>query len=264
MTKSTGSTVLRRIGATVGLTLGGLALMSGTAGAHLTPTEPEGPAGGEFTTAFQIGHGCNDEPTTKVEIKIPDGVTGVVPKEMDGWTVSTTTRPLDPPQEIDGQQVTETVDTVTFAGGPLPSGETAQFGMTMRLPNGKAGDRLYFPFIQSCGSTTVEWLGITKDGQPEPEFPAGVITLTDASTDHSEHGGAPSTTAAGGSHGDDAATVTGSTDHDMGTTNAVSIAALAIALIGLALAAAAFVKVSKLSADGSRTHRPSDSGETES
>ncbi|MEI2639162.1 MAG: YcnI family protein [Microthrixaceae bacterium] len=264
MIRPTRSSASRRAGAGVGLVLAGLFLMTGTAGAHLTPTEPEGPAGGEFSTAFQIGHGCGDKPTTKVEIKIPEGVTGVVPKEMEGWTISTTTRPVDPPLEIDGKEVSETVDTVTFEGGPLPSGETAQFGMSMRLPEGSPGDRLYFPFVQSCGSTTQEWLGITKEGEPEPEFPAGMITLGAATADHSEHGGTASSTTAVDSSDHDAGTVTGTTDQDMGTTNAVSIAALVIALIGLALAVAAFVKVSKLSADGARAHRATDSGKPES
>ena len=98
-------------------------LVAGTAGAHVTPQDPEGPSGGYFTTAFKVGHGCDGSPTTKVAIKMAEGVTSVAPQPEAGWTLTTTTREVDPPVELHGTQITETTDEVIWEGGPLPDGE---------------------------------------------------------------------------------------------------------------------------------------------
>lgn len=153
-----------------GTVLFALVLLSVDAAAHIEPTTPEGPAGGELTTAFQVGHGCNGAPTTKIEVKIPAGVTNVVPAEVPGFSVSTTTRAA-------GE-----VDTVIWDGGNLPSGQSAEFGLTMRLPQGSPGERLFFPVIQTCDSKTQEWITPAREGEPEPEFPAPYVTLGAALT----------------------------------------------------------------------------------
>ena len=151
----------------LGVAMASLAVMALPASAHLHPTVSEGPAGGELTTAFTVGHGCDGSPTTKVEIKIPEGVTSVEPLEVPGFEVSTTKR-----------QGSDEVDTVTWDNGELAADASGDFGMSMRLPDGNPGDRISFPVVQTCGSKTQNWLTPEVEGQPEPENPAPYITLT--------------------------------------------------------------------------------------
>lgn len=170
------------VGATVAL--GGVAMLSGVASAHITPQDPEGPAGGYMTTAFKVGHGCDGSPTTKIEIKIPDGVLSVAPQPIDGWELTTTKKTLDPPVDSNGTKITETVGTVTWAGGNLPADQLQMFWLSMKLPDGKVGDVLSFPVVQTCATGETDWIEIAKPGEDEPEHPAPTITLTAAAGDH--------------------------------------------------------------------------------
>lgn len=236
---------------------------AGTASAHVTPQDPEGPAGGYFTTAFKVGHGCEGQPTTKVEVKIPDGVTSVAAQPVDGWTLSTTTRKLDPPIDNHGTQITETTDTVIWDGGSLPSDQLQMFWMSMKLPDDAPGTKVYFPIVQTCGSISADWIAIPKEGEPEPEFPAAVVTLVAADGGHGNGSSEP------GSPGDDSvssddgiaampepaiddqgdvsdsgelAASAGSTSD--GGSNTLSIVALVFAMVALVIALAGFARSS--------------------
>lgn len=251
MSRSHGS-LARRAALSLSLALVGMLFMAGTASAHVTPQDPQGPAGGFFTTAFKVGHGCSGEPTTKVEIKMPDGVTSVAPQPVDGWTLSTTTRKLDPPVDNHGTQITETTDTVIWEGGSLPSDQLQMFWISMKLPDGAPGTQLYFPIIQTCGSNSTDWIAVPKDGEPEPEFPAAVVTLVAAdgghgddsvSSDDSQGSAEPavddSTTSA-----ESPESAAASDDTSGSGSNAMSVAALVIALGALVLAGAGFARKS--------------------
>lgn len=244
---------LRRLALATTVAVAATLWMAGTASAHVTPQDPQGPAGGYFTTAFKVGHGCEGQPTTKVEIKIPDGVTSVAPQPVDGWTLSTTTRELDPPLDDHGTLITETTDTVIWDGGSLPSDQLQMFWISMKLPDGEPGTKVFFPVIQTCGSISSDWIAIPKDGEPAPEFPAASVTLVAAGGGHDDD-----SVSSDGSHGsaepavdpgagasdvasDDAGTATmesaAAADTDSGSgSNTLSVVALVIAMAALVLA----------------------------
>lgn len=252
--------LVRRTIVSLGLAVAGTLLMTGTASAHVTAQDPEGPAGGYFTTAFKVGHGCEGQPTTKVEIKIPDGVTSVAPQPVEGWTLSTTTRKLDPPVDDHGTQITETTDTVVWDGGSLPADQLQMFWMSMKLPEGAAGTKVFFPVIQTCGSTSNDWIAIPKEGEPEPEFPAASITLVAADGGHGAGSVEP------GSGGDDVVSsddatpmpepvidddgsdsvelATSGGEESDGGSNTLSVVALVFALAALVIALAGFARSS--------------------
>lgn len=240
---------VRRAALSVVLALGATLLWAGTASAHVTPQDPTGPAGGFFTTAFKVGHGCDGQPTTKVEIKMPDGVTSVAPQPIAGWTLSTTTRELDPPLDDHGVQITETTDTVVWEGGSLAPDQLQMFWISMKLPDGAPGTKVYFPIIQTCGSTSTDWIAIPKDGEPEPEFPAASVTLVAAADGHGDDAvssdgghasaepGSEDIASDDGSTG--AAESAGAADSSDGSgSNTLSVVALVIALAALVLALA--------------------------
>lgn len=246
------------MGATVAL--GGVAMLSGAASAHISPQDPEGPAGGYMTTAFKVGHGCDGSPTTKVEIKIPDGVLSVTPQPIPGWQLSTSKKTLDPPVDSNGTKITETVDTVTWSGGSLPADQLQMFWMTMKLPAGNAGDVLSFPVIQTCAQGETDWIEIAKPGEAEPQHPAPTITLTASTGDghgsSPSHGGddsvssetpateEPAVGVNGKSDGAEAASADDSDGNDSDG-NGLAIGGLVLGALGLATGGAALAKASK-------------------
>ncbi len=222
------------------------------AGAHITTQDSEAPSGSYFTTAFKLPHGCDGSPTNKVELKIPDGVTSVKGQRVAGWTLTTATRTVDPPLEIEGTEITETTDTLTWAaeaGNALPDDELQMFWVTMKLPEGDAGTAVEFPIVQTCDVGETAWIEHEVEGEPEPEHPAPAITLTAASGD--EHGGAAEEaghdeeTATTEASSDEHASESGDDSSDDDASKGLAIAGLAVGVLGLGTAGVALSKANK-------------------
>lgn len=133
-----------------------------------------------FTEASLIvPHGCGDSPTQSITLKIADGVSQVSPRQIPGWDVSITKRTLKTPILIRGFEVYETVDTITWSGGNLPSFAYQKFGLHLKTPDA-VGKTLYFPVHQACETGSADWVNIPKPSYPEEQVadPAPVIYLT--------------------------------------------------------------------------------------
>ena len=222
--------------------IAGPALLIGTAGAHVTPQDGEGPSDGYFTTAFKVGHGCDGSPTTKVAIKMAEGVTSVAPQPVPGWTLTTTTRQVDPPIELHGTQITETTDEVIWEGGPLPDHELQMFWISMKLPAGEAGTALEFPVVQTCETGESAWIEPTVEGEEEPEKPAPIITLTAPDGGH----GAEATTTTVADDGDASGEeASADSSDDSGSGNGLGIAGIVLGALGLLTGGAALARSSK-------------------
>ena len=149
---------LRRASA-LSLAATGLAVLAGVgvASAHIDPDPPAIPAGQQATVGFGVEHGCGDANTTGLDIKLPDGVTDATAAE-DGWQVAV----------ADG--------VVRFSGGDLDAHTPMTFHVTFTAPS--TPGTVTFPIVQHCGTTELDWLDQTVEGQPEPEHPAPVVELT--------------------------------------------------------------------------------------
>jgi hypothetical protein len=168
-----------------GLAAAGLALtlVAAPASAHIDPDPTQVQAGEEATVGFVVGHGCDGEPTTKIEIQIPDAVGEVEPQAPEGWTAS-----------VDG-------DVATFEGGSLEDHTELAFPLTFTAPSSAMS--LRFPIIQWCDDVESPWIS----ENPDDEHPAPVLEVVgsaapttiaadDTSTTEATGGGAPATTEA--------------------------------------------------------------------
>jgi uncharacterized protein YcnI len=172
------------------------AIVAAPAAAHVTLDPAEGPADGYATLQVQVPHGCEESPTRVVRVQIPESVPSVTPQVHPGWEVTTKEGRKDA-VELHGETVTRGVKEVIWTAtdaDPLPSDRLDLFGMSVKLPAGKAGDPVYFPTVQECVKGESAWIQIPQAGESEEELesPAPTLTLTAATAGDSSDDG-PST-----------------------------------------------------------------------
>jgi periplasmic copper chaperone A len=165
------------------LATGALTLaFSGAASAHVTANPGEAPSDGYATIAFQVPHGCEESPTTKVRIKIPPSVPSVTPAVHPLWTVATKQGKKDE-VELHGEKITRGVSEVIYtAKQPLPPDRLDSLPISMKFPAGDEGDSVYFPVVQKCAKGQTGWIQIPAEGEnpDELEEPAPAVVLTAA------------------------------------------------------------------------------------
>lgn len=191
---------------------GVLLLAAGPAAAHVDPDPLAVQVGTTADVAFGVEHGCDDSPTTKLELKFPDGFTNLKPVEKQGWTAT-----------VAGQ-------VVTFAGGKLDAKTPDDFAVNLTAP-ATAGTQ-YIPVVQTCEKGSLQWIEIPKEGAAEPEHPAAGLKLTAGAPTAEDLAPAEEEGEEAGAHNEGAA----SDDHDgsnMGVIVGVVVAAVVVVGAGL-------------------------------
>jgi periplasmic copper chaperone A len=124
----------------------------------------------------RIQTGCDELPTDQVEVQIPEGVVGVVPEAVPGWTVETEVAATDP-YELFGETQNDRVALVRWLGGSVPADQFADFGIAAVFREAPA--ELAFPVTQLCGSEELAWTEVPEEGQDPADlaFPAPVVTV---------------------------------------------------------------------------------------
>ena len=112
--------------------------------------------------------------TVSIEIQMPQDLdlTDVVADEVEGWTITATTR--------DG----DIVDTITWdATGPGLVGEDS-VELPVAVGPLPAVESLTFPTVQTYDDgEVVRWIEPAPPGEPEPELPVPTLEITPASPD---------------------------------------------------------------------------------
>ncbi|MBF4604696.1 MULTISPECIES: YcnI family protein [unclassified Curtobacterium] len=179
----------KRLAAGGAVTLGAVAVIvlgtAGAASAHVSATATSTAANSYTTATFSVPHGCDGSPTTKIEFQVPESVIEVTPTVNPNWKITKATEPYTSPSAAaDGEHAEDAAERVTSitytAKTPLPADERDTFALSFSLPDGKAGDLVEFPAIQTCEKGSVEWNQEQQAGEAEPEHPAPSITLTAA------------------------------------------------------------------------------------
>lgn len=159
---------------------------AGAAQAHITFEAAEAPVDANHKAVLRVGHGCEGAATTRMRVKIPEGVIAVKPMPKPGWTIETVTGAYAHPYDLWGAQVGEGVTEVIWTGD-LPDAFYDEFVFRAMLTDGLApGSELYFPVVQECGDTVERWIQIPAAGQnPETlEHPAPGLRLLPAAAGH--------------------------------------------------------------------------------
>lgn len=163
-------------------------LAAAPAWAHVTIKPGEAPAGSFATEGFQVPNERDDASTTQVEVEFPTDhpIPFVSVQPKPGWTIDVESTNLDEPVEAEGGEITEAVSKITWSGGEIAPGQFEVFNVSMGpLPTDT--DQLVFKALQTYSDgEVVRWIEETPASGEEPEHPAPVLTITEATGD--EHG----------------------------------------------------------------------------
>ncbi|MBW4094642.1 MAG: YcnI family protein [Acidobacteria bacterium] len=220
-------------GTTIGLMTLGLAAAS----AHVEATPDTSAANSYALVTFNIPHGCNDSPTTKMTINLPQEITTVMPTVNPNWTISETTEKLATPQKLpNGSEVTERTSQIIYtAKTPLDPHQRDTFVLSVQLPDA-AGKTIYFPTLQTCTVGQTDWKDIPAAGANEDSVksPAPSVKIT----------AADSTTSSHDSHAADTSSASEASQHDGGS-QVPGWIGFAAGIVGLILGSVALVRTRK-------------------
>jgi periplasmic copper chaperone A len=156
----------------VALALGLVLAMSVPALAHVeVEAAPNAQAAKLGEVVITVPNESAGADTTSVIVRLPDNVLQAEFPKVAGWRSTAGTVPLTPPVQIGDQTIATRVSTVTWTGGRIRPGRSAQFRLRLRVREGSKLRGLAFPAVQRYSDgTVVRWIGATGS-----EHPAGVL-----------------------------------------------------------------------------------------
>lgn len=230
---------LRRAAA-VSAAVGGMVLLAAApAWAHVTINPSEAQKGGFEKLTFRVPNEMENANTVKIDVKFPTDhpIGSVSVKPKTGWTVDVTKSTLATPITTDDGTVTEAVSEIVWSGGSIKPGEFDEFEVSAGpLPSDV--DSLKFPVIQSYDNGQDEsWIEDTVEGQPEPDHPAPVLKLVDATSSSTDSSSSASSSSSGPSVSSTPTSTTVKKE-----TSGLAVAALIVAIVALVAAVAGLVR----------------------
>jgi uncharacterized protein YcnI len=209
-------------------------LAPAAAQAHVTLQPDTAPAGGFTRLDVRVPNERDDAGTTKVDVQLPPGFISASYEPVPGWDVKVTrSKAPEPIDTGEGLKSDEQVSRITWTGdgkqGVIEPGQFQDFGVSLKMPEGKGGEKLTFKALQTYDDgQVVRWIG-----PEDAEEPAPIVTL-EAGSAGGGHG-APAASA-GGSQEQTSAPASAPAASDDGGTDTLSI--IAVILGALALVAA--------------------------
>jgi uncharacterized protein YcnI len=219
-----------------------VALTALPASAHVTVSPASLPKGATGELTFKVPNEEGNATTTQVQLQIPTDhpIAQVLPRDIPGWKATVKITTLATPLKTDDGTFTTAVSEIDWTGGVIPVGQYQDFQVSVDpLPTDT--NQLVFKAVQTYSNgDIVRWIDLSQPGQPAPDHPAPVLTLTAAQSDGSgSASGSGSTPASAATTAAAAAQSTSSGGSDNGTVGivlgalglAAGLAALALTLV---------------------------------
>jgi uncharacterized protein len=161
-------------------TAAAVVLLAVPAFAHITVTPGSAVAGSASELTFRVPNEEAKADTVKVDVQIPTGhpIAQLLVKPVLGWTVAVKTVTLAKPLVTDDGSFSQAVSEVIWSAGQIAPGQFQDFSVSADpLPQGIS--QLNFKAIQTYSNgDIVRWIDVPQAGQPAPDHPAPVLTLT--------------------------------------------------------------------------------------
>jgi uncharacterized protein YcnI len=204
---------------------------AGPAFAHVTVQPTEGVIGSFSRFVVRVPTERDDASTIKVEVQFPP-LAFVSFQDVPGWERTVEMQTLDEPLEVFGEELTETVGTVTWEGGEIEPNEFQEFGFSARMP--EEVTTLEFAAIQTYDSgEVVRWIG-----PEDSDEPAALVTTVDLGA---EEGQGELEVLAGLNAGGEASGEGGSAEGEATSAESDSSFPLILGWVGVGLGAIALV-----------------------
>jgi len=123
--------------------------------------------GTAYSSIINIPHGCDENGTIKITMKMPEGVTDPKGEDQGKWKASSKTTATG-------------ASLVIWEGGLLPTTQNGEFKVSFKIGDVKPGKIIYFPLIQNCEKGgSYRWIEFPTKGVDEYdlETPAPLIEI---------------------------------------------------------------------------------------
>lgn len=169
--------------------------------AHVTLEAGETVANSTHKAVLRVPHGCDGDATHTITVEIPKGFIDVRPMPKAGWTTTVSSGPYEEPYQYHGRTLSEGVQQISWAGGPLPDEFYDEFVFRGYVADLPAGTRLHFKVTQGCESGEIGWTEVAAPGADPHglEHPAPILLVAagEDSSGHSHHSSHAGTQQAG-------------------------------------------------------------------
>lgn len=163
-------------------------LISNLSTAHVVFTDQLALAGSYYKGTLRVGHGCGDESTIAITVKIPAGFEGAKPQPKFGWKLSTKKELLVKPYNSHGKTITEDVVEIRWEATSkdfyLPNEQFDEFSFFTHLPN-QPGP-VWVNIKQECVKGVNNWADVPTSGTSIKGIknPAALLELLPSSELH--------------------------------------------------------------------------------
>jgi uncharacterized protein YcnI len=231
------SRALSRVAIVIAATTAGLLLSAIPAFAHITVNPSSAQQGAAEELTFRVPNEEASAYTTRVDVQIPTDhpIAQLLVKPVAGWTISVKTITLAKPLVTDDGSFTSAVSEVIWSGGKIAPGQFQDFSVSADpLPQGES--QMVFKAIQTYSNgDVVRWIDVPQPGQPAPDHPAAVLTLTTGAAGSGGTAGTGGTTGAG-STANTAPSASVAASGSDGTARGIAAGGVLLGLLGLVLA----------------------------
>jgi uncharacterized protein YcnI len=239
---------------------GGVAIgvlgFAGAAFAHVTVNPTSAPASAFTVITFRVPTESPTASTTKVDLNLPFQTqpTAVVDvQQVPGWTAVIKQAKLSTPiKDDDGNDVNSAVSEIIWTAdtpqSAIQPGQFQQFPIELG-PLPTSGSMAFKVLQTYSNGNVVRWIDTPVAGQPEPDNPTPILTLTPADDSSAS---APATTAATTA----ASTATGTSSK---SNNTWGIIGTLLGLIGAVLGGAAYARTRGTGQPAATTDRANES-----
>ncbi|MDB5616749.1 DUF1775 domain-containing protein [Tardiphaga sp.] len=144
----------------------GLTALAVPAYAHVFLQSGDGTLGASYRAVLAVPHGCKASATTKVTVKIPEGMIAVKPMPKPGWSIETKKGAYAKTYDfMHGMKASDGVQEISWTG-KLDNDFYDEFVFTSFLPESLKTDApLYLPTLQTCETGSENWAEIPAAGQ---------------------------------------------------------------------------------------------------
>ena len=175
---------IRRValGAVLGLAV--VVFVASPAAAHVEVDPESVPKGSTTTFSFRVPNEEDNASTVGLEVAFPADhpIPSLSVLVKPGWTFTVEKTSLPKPVKTEFGDVTEAISKITWTGGQIPPDGFDLFTV-LGGPVPKNVNQLEFKALQTYSDgNVVQWIEPTVKGGAEPEHPAPVLELGNASS----------------------------------------------------------------------------------